>query len=87
MAQYARLSGEEKQAIHDLLEKLDGMTLVEIAKYAKLSDEDKQAVHAVLVYSHITGMSPMEAIVSLDLEKKIKERGVDGWLDELRDEG
>jgi hypothetical protein len=86
MVQYAKLSDEEKQAIRDLLGKLDGTTLCEIARYAKLSDEEKEAVRALLGYSLITRMSPMEAIASLNLEKKLKEKGGRGLLDELDDE-
>jgi hypothetical protein len=83
MVQYAKLSDEEKQAIRDLLGKLGGTTLYEIAKYAKLSDEEKEAVRALLGYSLIMKMSPMEAIAFLNLEKKLKEKGARGLLDEL----
>lgn len=86
MVQYAKLSDEEKQAIRDLLGKLGGTTLYEIAEYAKLSDEEKEAVRALLGYSLIMRMSPMEAIAFLNLEKKLKEKGARGLLDELDDE-
>ncbi|HUW47384.1 MAG TPA: hypothetical protein VMW36_01400 [Patescibacteria group bacterium] len=80
MVQYARLSDEEKQAIRDLLGKLGGTTLYEIAKYAKLSDEEKEAVRALLGYSLEMKMSPLEAIVFLNLKKKIEEKGARGIL-------
>jgi predicted Fe-S protein YdhL (DUF1289 family) len=86
MVQYAKLSDDEKQAIHDLLRKLDGITLVEIAQHARLSDEDKQAVQALLFYSQEKKMSPMEAIVFLDLRKRLEEGGVRAWLGEPDDE-
>jgi hypothetical protein len=85
MVQYAKLSDDEKQAIHDLLRKLGGITLVEIARYAKLSDKEKEAVRALLGYSLIMKMPPMEAIAFLNLQK-IKEKGERGLLDELDDE-
>lgn len=40
MVQYAKLSDDEKQAIHDLLRKLDGITLVEIALFTPYSNLD-----------------------------------------------
>lgn len=86
MVQYAKLSDEENQAIRDLLGKLGGTTLYEIAKYAKLSDEDKQAVQALLFYSQEKKMLPMEAIVSLNLRKRLEEGGVRAWLGEPDDE-
>lgn len=86
MVQYAKLSDEEKQAIHDLLRKPDGITLFEIAEYAKLSDEEKQAVQALLFYSMKRGLPPLEAIASLDLKRRYKEGGVRGFLGELDDE-
>jgi len=86
MVQYAKLTEEERQAIHDLLGKLDGMTLFEIAKYAKLSPKEKEAVRALLGYSMKMRMSPMEVIVFLDLERRIKEKGVRGFLGEFGDE-
>jgi predicted Fe-S protein YdhL (DUF1289 family) len=61
IVQYAKLSDDEKQAIHNLLTKLNRVTLAEIARYAKLSDESKEAVQALVVYSHEKKMSPTEA--------------------------
>jgi hypothetical protein len=51
LAEYSKLSDEQKQALDDLVGKLDGMTLYEIAKYATLSDEDKEAMRILVVLS------------------------------------
>jgi len=61
-------------------------TVTEMAQYAKLSDEGKQAVQALLGYFMIKKMSPMEAIVFLDLKKRFEEGGVHAALGELGDE-
>jgi hypothetical protein len=74
MVQYAKLSDDEKQAIHNLLTKPDRVTLAEIAHYAQLSDEYKEAVQALVVYSHEKKMLPTEALAFLDLAQELLKR-------------
>jgi len=80
MAEYSKLSDEQKQALDDLVRKLDGMTLYEIAKYATLSGEDKEAIKILVTLSHSWKMTLMETVVRLDAERRFKEGGADLWL-------
>lgn len=80
MAEYSKLSDEQKQKVDDLVGKLDGMTLHEIAKYATLSDEDKEAVRSLVALSMKWKMTPTQVIVRLDGERRLREGGTELWL-------
>jgi len=80
ITEYSKLSDEQKQALNDLVGKLDEMTLYEIAKYATLSDEDKEAMRILIAYSAKKGMTPMQAMVHLDMVKRFKEGGAEAFI-------
>lgn len=80
MAEYSKLSDEQKQKLDDLVGKLNEMTLYEIAKYATLSDEDKEAVRSLVALSMEWKMTPAQVIVRLDGERRLREGGTELWL-------
>ena len=80
MAEYSKLSDEQKQKLDDLVRKLDEMTLHKIARYATLSDEDKEAIDILIALSMKWKMTPMQIMTRLDAERRFKEGGVKLWL-------